>query len=981
VRTIANNNIMYTFLGNAESLKNAAKAATKSLDGFDKAVQKSNRTTASIDKSINGLAKSMKAMSTGAGLVKKAFEILAGVKLADTLADSVKESVSYVENLNLFTVAMEDSIEAGKEFVSTVQELYGMDPSSIMRYAGNFYQLSDAIDAPTVASERMSLGLTKAAIDVASLFNMPIETVMGNFSSGMQGMTRAVRKYGIDIRIATLRTAALKLGLDDNVATMNEANRQGLRYLTILRQVSKASGDFAKTIESPANQLKIMSEQFRQLGRAIGNFFLIPLKQVLPYINGVIMALRTMLTFLATLAGFEPIEFGGGVSGAEEMEHQIAGVGGAADEATKKLKQMLAPFDELNIIKDNTPNQIAGVDGSLETMDPAILKAIQDMELNFEKVEMKANRVRDAVLDFLGYKRADDGTLLGWDPQTFEDNLLGRLPQWKKSIDAIFTNWSSITDSLGGLGSSIWESINIVLEPLKEVFSNIFSDEAIASAIAGIPGVLDRLGDVFLDWAPIFQTIPTMLANAFKALQDDVDWENLASHARNLYDSLVPFASKVGEGLVWFWDNFMIPLGTWVLNSAVPALLDLLAATLDWLGAKIENGMEVFQWLYDEFLVPLGTWTGDIVILAIEKLTEVIEWLAERTSGAMDRAKEMFSAFTDGIEPVRDSIIPVFETLGDVVKSLYENVIEPLASFFTTTFKSAIELVWTILNQLWKDVFKPFGEFLLAVFGPVIWVVIEVFKFLHDKVLKPLKDYFVGEFWSNFEWVMKAIHTTIDGFTDVLNGLIKFITGIFSGDWSMAWDGIKQLFQGLWEGISGWIPDKLTQIGEDIFNYMWDGLLNVWNKLKSWISDKVEWIGEKLKFWEKAEDKMSEDNSRSGGTSVGSGGNARGSYTLNSPNPRLFARGGLTGAGELFRAGEGGKYEVIGNYGGSTTVMPLENTGFVQAMYNAIFEAVTDAQGGGQPIIVQIGEDTIIDTVVSGINRKSRISGVTVVHV
>ena len=88
--------------------------------------------------------------------------------------------------------------------------------------------------------------------------------------------------------------------------------------------------------------------------------------------------------------------------------------------------------------------------------------------------------VRDAVLDFLGYKRADDGTLLGWDPQTFEDNLLGRLPQWKKSIDAIFTNWSSITDSLGGLGSSIWKSINIVFKPLKEVFSNIFSDEAIA---------------------------------------------------------------------------------------------------------------------------------------------------------------------------------------------------------------------------------------------------------------------------------------------------------------------------------------------------------------------------------------------------------------------------------------------------------------------------------------------------------------------
>ena len=127
---------------------------------------------------------------------------------------------------------------------------------------------------------------------------------------------------------------------------------------------------------------------------------------------------------------------------------------------------------------------------------------------------------------------------------------------------------------------------------------------------------------------------------------------------------------------------------------------------------------------------------------------------------------------------------------------------------------------------------------------------------------------------------------------------------------------------------------------------------------------------------------MSEDNSRSGGTNAGSGGNARGGYTLNSPDPKVVRSWRVDWVQvKLFRAGEGGKYEVIGNYGGSTTVMPLENTGFVQAMYSAIFEAVTDAQGGGQPIVVQIGEDTIIDTVVSGINRKSRISGAAVVHV
>ena len=152
------------------------------------------------------------------------------------MSNAVKESISYVENLNLFQVATGEAYEASQDFIDAMSEMYGMDPSNLMRYAGNFYQLADAISMPDEAAASLSLGLTKAANDIASLFNVDVETVFNNLSSGMQGMSRAVRKYGMDIRVTTLQQTALTLGITEQVEAMSEANRQGLRFITMMQQ-------------------------------------------------------------------------------------------------------------------------------------------------------------------------------------------------------------------------------------------------------------------------------------------------------------------------------------------------------------------------------------------------------------------------------------------------------------------------------------------------------------------------------------------------------------------------------------------------------------------------------------------------------------------------------------------------------------------------------------------------------------------------
>ena len=240
-------------------------------------------------------------MARSSNLARDALRGLTGVQLGRWLAESVKQSISYIENLNLFSVATGEAYEESLKFVNSMAELYGMDPSNLMRYAGNFYQLADAISMPDKASAALSLGLTKATNDIASLFNVDIETVFENLSSGMQGMSRAVRKYGMDIRTTTLQQTALSLGITEQVENMSEANRQGLRFITMMQQANNASGDFARTIESPANQLRIFKEQVSQLGRAIGNFLIGPLTTAISYINGFVMALRMILQFIGSV--------------------------------------------------------------------------------------------------------------------------------------------------------------------------------------------------------------------------------------------------------------------------------------------------------------------------------------------------------------------------------------------------------------------------------------------------------------------------------------------------------------------------------------------------------------------------------------------------------------------------------------------------------------------------------------------------------
>lgn len=726
---------------------------------------------------IQNFTKKLTMLNGVSSLLKKGFQLLTGVSIGDWLASATKEAINYVENLNLFTVAMGSSIDKGMEFVSKMQEVYGMDPSNLYRYAGYFYQLTDAIGMTDDASAALSLSMTKAANDIASLFNEDIRTVVDNLAAGMQGMSRAVRKYGMDIRATTLQTTAYKYGLTGQVETMSEANRMALRYLTMMEQVKNATqqvetstdgatsamGDFARTIETPANQLRIFKEQMSQLGRAIGNFIVVPLAKAMAYINGFIMALRMLLNFIASSfrllnTSIQKVD----TSGADKAADAVNNIGTAAGSAAKKLKDLTAPFDELNVLQEQTASGGGSAGGiSADVLDPALEKALEDMELKLEDIQMKANKVRDSILKFLGFK-IDAGEIISWSPDILEDNLINKFPQWTKTIEATFDHWGEIVDGFKAVFKSLGGVVDNIAQKILDFFSIFINDDSVSQFISNLGNNLQN----FSDWITAhengianFALTLIGLAGAFK----------LFSGVATTLGPVVTTISNIIKVLSPLGSSFSALIGS--INPVVIAIAAVVG---------------IFALAYTQF----------------ESVRNAVDDLKDGFNQMVDNVSEAFTGlWVDILKPVVDNIVSVF-------KELWSKHLSKLVEEVGLSVAAIIDFIMSVVGVISELI-----TFLSAVFGPIVSTVIN----------------FVVDLFGTF---LGAVSDIITRILAVLRGLITFITGVFQGDWSKAWSGIVAVFKNVF-GLFVGILRGIVNMGIDLLN----GLVSaVWNAVRGIIN-------------------------------------------------------------------------------------------------------------------------------------------------
>lgn len=362
------------------TLSTAPKVSQNIID-MTNALAKLARTGSSSGKAATSLSKSLNLFSNSTTTAtKKSFSLASAIgKLYATywmlfrafrlLGESINISSDLTEVQNVVDVTFGKYASMVENMSKTSITDFGMSELTVKQVSSRFQAMGTAMGFAQGKMADMSIELTKLTADMASFYNVEQSDVAEDLASVFTGQTRPLRAYGLDLTEATLKEWAMKQGLDANIDSMSQAEKTMLRYQYVMANTGAAQGDFARTINTWANQTRILKENIKELGKIIGGTFINVLKPLVKALNVVIGKFNAFAeavsNSLGKIFGWTFKSGGGATSeledGVESAEGISSGLGDAANNA-KKLKNQLSKLDELNVI--NTQSDSGSGSGS-----------------------------------------------------------------------------------------------------------------------------------------------------------------------------------------------------------------------------------------------------------------------------------------------------------------------------------------------------------------------------------------------------------------------------------------------------------------------------------------------------------------------------------------------------------------------------------------------------------------------------------------
>ena len=339
---------------------NAVTAAFNRLPtNIQRAITVTNRISQENNKAANSYMNLYAKIKMAMGVVRTG---------ARVIASWITQSNQYIEDLNLFSASMGKYAEEAQNYAEAVSEALGIDPGEFMRNQGVFNTIISGFGVASDKAYLMSKNLTQLGYDISSFFNISFEDAMQKLQSGISGELEPLRRLGYDLSVARLQEEALALGIEKKVSAMTQAEKSQLRYYAIMTQVTTAQGDMARTLNAPANQLRVLQAQVTQCARALGNIFIPALNAVLPYAIALAKIVRMLANSIASLFGFKlpEVDYSGISAGASAVGNLADNAGDASDglgkagKAAKKLKNALLGIDELNVLSKDDSSSGSG---------------------------------------------------------------------------------------------------------------------------------------------------------------------------------------------------------------------------------------------------------------------------------------------------------------------------------------------------------------------------------------------------------------------------------------------------------------------------------------------------------------------------------------------------------------------------------------------------------------------------------------------
>lgn len=333
----------------ASQLDKVGNAFAKLPPQLSKVVTQANRVTAANEKQRKSYLSLSNQMN---GFMRNMAKLVSLKAIAEYLGNAVAKFNDFYEATDLFHNAMGNLSGEADTLISKMQDLLGVDPTKAMTYMATIQSLGTSFGLASDKAYILSKNLTQLAYDEGSYWNKDVAETFTAMSSAISGEIEPIRRLGVDLSQARLQQELLALGFNKQVSSLSQADKAVLRYIAIMKQTANVQGNLAQTIQSPANQIKILKAQLDMLAKSVGSLLYPAMKSILPPLIAAVQLIREFVQWVAKLMGVKVV-----FTDFTKSADSVGGIGDAMDNTTdstkkaaKALKDYTMGFDELNII-------------------------------------------------------------------------------------------------------------------------------------------------------------------------------------------------------------------------------------------------------------------------------------------------------------------------------------------------------------------------------------------------------------------------------------------------------------------------------------------------------------------------------------------------------------------------------------------------------------------------------------------------------
>lgn len=996
-----------------KTMTSALNSLNRAMDKLSKNQGVSNLDLSKMTFNVNQYQRTATAMNNVSSGMLGGANMLANIymlsRIGNAFGTMIQKANDYIETMNLFSVVMGENTRQASEFVYSLEAI-GVDMEQAMRYQASFYDIGKSLGLTAKNANTLSEQFTKLTYDYASLYNLPVEESFQKLQAAIVGTTEPIRRLGKDISIAKLEEVALNLGIEESVRNMTQAEKAELRFIAVMQQSTAAMNDMERTIDQPANALRVLKAQFTSLVRDLGNLFIPIVSAVLPYLIALAKFLREVVSGIAAFFGIDMFKLdfntvNSSLGVADKYTSDLSDNLADGADSAKKIKDYMLGIDELNVLnKDtgtiSTDTGAAGIGSS----GSGLGLDLEDFgyETLLKNVQSKADEILKTFEKWKPVLLTIAGILSGlW--------AVGKIYNFITSLKGVRTT-STLVAGAQGLAALATSFFNLagtggVLGTVSTAFvalgDTILSSVGImtgSSVVAGLTGFAAVLGVVALAGWGIYEAMQP-------AIEQVDEFADVSEETKNKLEPVIDTWKDLEKEITKLdWSDKVITDED--VDSIVSKTENMVDSVLNEVDADRNQALQDI-----ELLQGVETISPETYRKMMNQTSGYYDDIESETKAAEEEINRILSTASSEKRALKESEVTRLRELEQQIRDNAVNIMtesEEEQMMIMTRLKHNQEaLTVETASELLQEAKKNYDEQVAAAedwrtrmlmqldqrFGDEATMSNAAYKEQYDAIQAAYKDQ-VNEAKEGYDNINEQVRT---GLGDQSN-LIDYETGNIKAKWQVWLDGLGTSWNNFWGGLGTWWGNITTGLGSwwnDIttkfnnwksgigtaWNNFWggldtwwdqttDGLQDWWDNITSGFNSWLGSLGDKWNnFWGGLADGWNDFWGGMGSwweqnaPSWLGGGKSRMSVgvdtvsSISAPSVTAFARGGFVPSAadfvspDLWTAGEAGR-ELIGTYQGRTTVMPLENTSFVSAMYQAIYQATRDAYGENETTVI-----------------------------